>query len=243
MYRIRISLPKRQYAHYRHLDLLHDALINAWSAAGAHIDQVLGLQAAPWTFAALGGRRGNEGWVHSLVVSTSDPALGRCLTQFDPAAVRQTRAITAETVNFSEAHMTPEPDPIPPEQGAIGVLLLSPLVISERNPGSRPRWQKHLQNFDVAAAINARLSRLAGRTVSLHIEPDSLYLRANPKHSVLVSLKRTPNGQHAFVIGMMAPLVLAGSEQDLQLAWYAGIGEKTRNGFGCLGLLARGVGR
>lgn len=97
--------------------------------------------------------------------------------------------------------------------------------------------------IDLAAAVNARLSRLAGRSVNLQVEPDSLYLRANPRHSVLVSLKRKPNGRHAFVIGMSAPLVLAGSEADLRLAWYAGIGEKTRNGFGCIGLLERGVGR
>jgi CRISPR-associated endoribonuclease Cas6 len=32
-------------------------------------------------------------------------------------------------------------------------------------------------------------------------------------------------------------MLLQGSEDDLRLAWYAGIGEKTRSGFGCLGLL------
>jgi CRISPR/Cas system endoribonuclease Cas6 (RAMP superfamily) len=42
---------------------------------------------------------------------------------------------------------------------------------------------------------------------------------------------------------MSALLVLAGSEEDLRLAWYAGIGEKTRLGFGCMGLAERGIGR
>lgn len=242
MHRIRISLPKRQYARYRHLDLLHDALINAWTAAGADAAQVLGMNAAPWTFATLGGHRGNEGWVHSLVVSTADPALAGILARFDPADIRQTRAVTAETVDFSAAEITPEPNPVPPVEGILGVLCLSPLVISKRHNGQRV-WHRQLGAVDLSTAVNTRLSRLAGRPVQLHVEPDLLYLRANPKHSVLVSLKRMRDGRHAFVIGMSAPLVLAGTEQDLQLAWYAGIGEKTRNGFGCLGLLERGVGR
>ena len=42
---------------------------------------------------------------------------------------------------------------------------------------------------------------------------------------------------------MQAPLLLEGSEEDLRFAWYAGLGEKTRNGFGCLGLIEQGVGR
>jgi CRISPR/Cas system endoribonuclease Cas6 (RAMP superfamily) len=79
--------------------------------------------------------------------------------------------------------------------------------------------------------------------VKLNIQADSLYLRANPSHSVLVATKGSPQGRASFVIGMQAPLVMSGSEQDLRLAWYAGIGEKNRNGFGCLGLLEHGVGR
>ncbi len=51
------------------------------------------------------------------------------------------------------------------------------------------------------------------------------------------------SGKTVFVIGMNAPLVLSGSEEDLRFAWYTGIGEKTRNGFGCIGLAEQGVGR
>lgn len=51
------------------------------------------------------------------------------------------------------------------------------------------------------------------------------------------------NGQSAFVIGMQAPLVVAGHRDDVLLAWYTGLGEKTRNGFGCIGLAEEGVGR
>ncbi|RKZ38602.1 MAG: CRISPR-associated protein Cas6, partial [Gammaproteobacteria bacterium] len=87
------------------------------------------------------------------------------------------------------------------------------------------------------------LSRLAGREIKLQVQPDSLYIRINPDHSVLVPMKLMRNGKTVFVIGMNAPLVLSGSEEDLRFAWYTGIGEKTRNGFGCIGLAEQGVGR
>ena len=242
MHRIRLRLPEGQTASYSYQDILHDALINAWMAAGASIEQVLGTQARPWTFAALGWRRSNQGLAHSLVVATPDAALARFLRCFDPACVRYARASTAELVDFGRAELIPEPDPIPPQWGALGVLMLSPLAISDADSRERKRWHHHLDKVDLSPALSRRLAKLAGRSVQLQIQADPLYLRANPRHDVLVKLKQTPKGP-AFVIGMKAPLVLAGSEEDLRLAWYAGLGEKTRNGFGCIGLLEQGVRR
>jgi len=241
-HRIRLRLPKGQAISYDYQDILHDALINAWLAAGAPIEQVLGAQARPWTFAAIGWRKSNQGRVHSLVVATPDATLARFLRQLDPTHVRYARASTAELVDFGPAEMIPEPDPIPPQRGALGVLLLSPLAVSDHGSGERKRWHNRLDGLDLSPLLSRRLSKLAGRPVRLKIQADPLYLRANPRHDVLVKLKQTPQGP-AFVIGMKAPLVLAGSEEDLRLAWYAGLGEKTRNGFGCIGLLERGIRR
>lgn len=242
MYRLRISLPKGQTARYRHLDLLHDALINAWTTAGAPAEQVLGIGARPWNFAALGWHRGDRNEVHTLVVSTPDPDLATRLSTLESGQIRQARASTAEQVDFSAARISPEPDPIPPGEGVLSLLLLAPLAVSIRAKGEK-RWHTDLTQIDLAAVINHRLSQLAGRPVTLQAQADTLYLRANPVHATRVYIKQLPDGRRVFVMGMRAPLVLAGTEDDLRLAWYAGIGEKTRNGFGCLGLLERGVGR
>jgi len=242
MYRLRISLPKGQTARYRHLDLLHDALINAWTTVGAPAEQVLGASARPWNFAALGWHRGDWNEVHTLVVSTPDPDLATRLHTLEPGHIRQARASTAELVDFSAARMTPEPDPIPPGEGILSLLMLAPLAVSIRAKGEK-RWHTDLTRLDLAAVINHRLSQLAGRSVALQAQADTLYLRANPVHATRVYIKQLPDGRRVFVMGMRAPLVLAGTEDDLRLAWYAGIGEKTRNGFGCLGLLEQGVGR
>jgi CRISPR-associated endoribonuclease Cas6 len=243
MLRIRVSLPKQNLVHYRHLDLLHDALINAWTAAGATIKQVYGASAFPWNFAALGKTGHIDKIVHTLIVSTPAPTLTKYLRDFKPQDIHYARASTIEVVDFAEAKITLEDDPICPQQNALGVLLLSPLAIRDNTVAGSKRWHKHLGQFDLSAAINHRLSRLAERDIQLQVHPDSLYVRWNPDHAVLVPVKEMPNGKKAFVIGMSAPLVLQGSDVDLRFAWYAGLGEKTRNGFGCIGLAEEGVGR
>lgn len=246
MLRIRIQLPKNMPAqHYTHLDLIHDALIHAWIAAGAENHDVIGESAKPWTFAPLGWHRGHQGIAHSLVVSTASPELARVLSRLDPAKVVK-RRLDEHSVNFANATMRLEPDPLMPGQRQLGCLLLSPLVLQDKCRGdNKKRWHTNLAELQATLSerLNRRLSCIAGRTVSLRVIPDGLYLRANPKHSVLVNLKAYNDGRKSFVLGMQAPLLLEGAEDDLRLAWYAGIGEKTRSGFGCLGLAEQGVGR
>lgn len=245
---LRISLrlpnshPPQTYSHY---DLLHDALINAWIVAGAKSEDVLGHHAKPWSFAALGWHRGHQGLVHSLVVTTADSGLARILSRFQAADIVQ-RRWNNEAINFAAAQMRLEPDPILPQQTQLACLMLSPLVLHDENHTSKSkRWHNNLNDLsaNLSQMINRKLSFLVEREVQLNIYPDSLYLRVNPQHSVLVNLKTFPDGRKSFVIGMQAPLLLEGSEEDLRLAWYAGIGEKTRSGFGCLGLVEQGVGR
>lgn len=246
MLRIRLQLPKTEpLQQYDHHDLIHDALINAWLAAGADNSEVIGHKAKPWTFAPLGWHRGHTGVAHGLVISTADIGLARVLSRLDPSQVVK-RRWDAASINFTSARVQIEPDPVLPQQNRLACLMLSPLVMrDESHTGKGKRWHKDLNTLgdNLSRVINRKLSFLAGRDVQLNIFPDSLYLRANPQHSVLVNLKTFKDGRKSFVIGMQAPLLLEGSEEDLRLAWYAGIGEKTRSGFGCLGLLEQGMGR
>lgn len=246
MLRIRLQLPKSEpLQQYDHLDLIHDALINAWIAAGANNSEVIGHQAKPWTFAPLGWHRGHIGVTHGLVISTADARLAHILSRLDPAQVFK-RRWDAASINFAAASVRIEPDPILPQQTQLGCLMLSPLVLHDENhTGKSKRWHQNLSDLgaNLSLIINRKLSFMAGRDVQLRISPDPLYLRANSQHSVLVNLKASKDGRKSFVIGMQAPLLLEGNEDDLRLAWYAGIGEKTRSGLGCLGLLEQGVGR
>jgi len=242
MLRIRIQLPTRQTQSYSHYDLIHDALINAWLKTGASAEHVIGHKAALWNFAALGHHQNNRGFVHSLIVSTSDAELALSLSKMQAEHIQKTRQHSQEKISFANAKISLEADPIPPHEGIMSLLMLSPLAIRNKTHAKK-HWYSNLNDVALSDAINYRLSKLAQRPIDLMAQVDMLYLRANPKHSVYVNLKHYANGQRDFVIGMQAPLILAGCEADLRFAWYTGLGEKTRNGFGCIGLLENGVGR
>ena len=242
MLRLKLHLPQPLAAqNYTHQDLIHDAIIHALDQAGVNSEDMVGRYAKPWTFAALGWHQAHQGFVRSLIISSADPNIARALTRLQPEQIVQ-RRWNGETINFSGAIKSLEFDPIFPNQTRLDCLLLSPLVLQDyTQTGSKKYWHKDLRSLPLSEIISRKLSKQAGRDIQLQVTPDSLYLRANPEHSVLVNLKQHQNGSKSFVIGMQAPLILEGAEDDLRFAWYAGIGEKTRNGFGCLGLAEQGV--
>lgn len=244
MKRIRITQPKNQSLTYQYKDILHDALVNGWIAAGAKPEEVVGSRARPWHFGALGWRRRKENAVHTLIVGTADQHLSKILTNIQPGNIKQVRALTEEAVDFSAANIEDDPAPVIRGQKHLGALMLSPLVVSiPLSSRNGRKWQTCLTDFDASAAVSTRLTRIMGRKVNIQVLPDTLYLRSRPRHDVLVRLKKLANGKEVFVLGMKMPLVLEANEEDLALAWYAGIGEKNRNGFGCIGSVDRGVGR
>ena len=100
MLKTRLTLPKQQLVHYRYFDILHDALVNAWVAAGISAEEVTGMNARPWNFAPLGKHQGSDNTVHSLIVSTSDTILAKYLAQFNPQDIHYARTSTDEGVDF-----------------------------------------------------------------------------------------------------------------------------------------------
>ncbi len=244
MYRVRVQLPLKLSLQYRYLDILHDALINAWTTAGAPVDWVMGRYARAWTFAPLGTHRKDMNQVHTLVVSTADVELGRILRTLEPAMIAASRAQTGEVVDFRSATILPDFDPIVSGTRSLGVLMLSPLAISHKLGNDGRRWHTDVRETDLSSAISSRLSRLAGRPIRLTVTPDSFYVRMRPRHSSAIWVKQSHStGRPILVVGMRVPLVLAGEPEDLRWAYYAGVGEQTRMGFGCVGSIEQGVGR
>lgn len=133
MHRLRLHLPSGRWATYRHLDLVHDALVNALIAAGAQPEQVIGAQALPWTFAPLGFHHHHEGKVHTLVVSTPSSALAPILAALDPGTLRYARTMTGELFDFTAATVDIAAPPMLTAQAVLGVLTLSPIAITNRS--------------------------------------------------------------------------------------------------------------
>ena len=234
-----MKAPRGSYVRVRYLDSLHAALINGWTACGARGADVVGHDAGNWSFGAVGLATANGFLLKSLVVGAEGGPLESVLPNLSPETIRKT-SVNGDQVNLNSWDRVHDDLPAVGQPGesataTLGVIMLSPLAISVR--GRKGRWHDDLSSAgpDLQNAVNFRLSRLTGRKVRLTIEPDRLYLRANPKHSTLVRTRSVPGAKPAFVIGMLCPLCISGRLEDLRSAWALGIGEKNRYGFGCIG--------
>ena len=163
------------------------------------------------------------------------------LHRLAPETVRK-ESVNGDIVDLATWDPTTEELPVacdPGDTATLPAIMLSPLALSVR--GQKSRWHDDLVQVgpNLEQAISYRLSRLTGRDVRLGVEPDRLYLRANPQHSTLVRTRSVKGGKPAFVVGTMCPLFISGRIEDLRSAWALGIGEKNRYGFGCIGFAGR----
>ena len=233
--RVNFSAPEGTFATFRFLDSLHGALINAWTTAGVPNHSVIGWSSENWSFGAVGKATRNGFKLRSVVVGAEgklEPALS--LLKADSL---YKRSMNGDVVNLKHWRRSYESFPIIGQSEKTHVLsatMISPLVLSVR--GEKGRWHQNYSEVgsQLQEAVNCRLTRLTGRTTELLLEPDRLYLRANPRHSHLVHTRAVRGSRDVFVIGMTFPMIIRGSLEDLRSAWNLGIGEKNRYGFGCI---------
>jgi CRISPR-associated endoribonuclease Cas6 len=245
MFRIRVRSRKGRHVTYANADVLKDAAFNMLEAAGCPAELLVGPRARHWGAAAICPRKVSPGSpvrrVSEILISTTDPDIAACLTRADPDQMRKTQPATGETVDMREGLIVQDLDPVAPGSSFIDAIALSPIVVSRRDPDDRAangRFHGDVRGCDLSAAVNSRLSRLAGRTVALKVAPDDFYLSTRPNgHAVRVDVKNV-GGKPGVVVGLVFPFVLCGTPDDLRLAWYAGLGEKNRLGFGFFGLAA-----
>ena len=198
---------------------------------------MVGREAGNWSFGAVGTATPRGFVLKSVVVGAEGDQLEPILQNLIPEAVRK-RSTNGDVIDLTAWDATSEELPVVCEPGShatLPAIMLSPLALSVR--GQKGRWHDDLAKAGpvLEEAVNVRLSRLTGRNVRLKVEPDRLYLRANPRHSMAVRTRAVRGGKPAFVIGTMCPLTLSGRTEDLKSAWSLGIGEKNRYGFGCIG--------
>jgi CRISPR-associated endoribonuclease Cas6 len=149
--------------------------------------------------------------------------------------MRKIQPVTGETVDMAGASMVPDPDPVVDGlTDFIEAFALTPILASRISDRRAGRWHSDVRDFDISATVSARLSTIAGRPVQLFLEPDALYLSGRGTHATRVDL-RTNGSKPVVLVGLTFPFTLSGLPEDLRLAWYAGLGERTRSGFGFFG--------
>jgi CRISPR-associated endoribonuclease Cas6 len=245
MFRIRVRSPKGRSITYTNADVLKDAAFNMLRAAGCPAELLIGKQARHWGAGAVCPRKIASGApvrrTSEILVSTIDPGVAAYLVKADPGEMRKHQPATGENIDMSGAVIVQDLDPVTPGSSFIDAIALSPIVVSRRDrteQASAGRFYGDASTCDLSAAVNLRLSRIVGRQVALNVVPDDFYLSERPdSHAVRTDIKNI-NGKPGVVVGLVFPFVLCGSPDDLRLAWYAGLGEKNRLGFGFFGMAA-----
>jgi CRISPR-associated endoribonuclease Cas6 len=245
MIRIRLKPRDGRKIFYRNTDLIKDAAINMMLAAGAPASLLSGMEARHWSagavFAGKVGQDKMQRRATEVIVSTIDPDIAGFLMRSKAEDFRKVQPATSESIDLSGASITADLDPvIPGMTNFLECLCLTPICISRKGESAKRKWHDSVLDVDIGAAVNARLSRIAGRTVALGLTPDDEYIESHDRHSVLVSYKETPGPGGlcpALVSALSFPFLLYGSSDDLKLAWYAGLGERNRQGFGIIGTI------
>lgn len=229
MPRVRMDLPRP--LHVRYLDSVHAALVAGLRAAGLDGEQVVGRQAAPWTF-AISGRsfRGGAIRVSGVTLSTPDPRLSEAMMRLDGTAMRH-RSSNGDVVDMGGATLRSLALPLVPNQEQVAIGFASPFLLSERSDAKKA-YARSLAGRDLSAAFSAGLSRRLGREVRLRVEQDRLSALTEGAEPVLVRVRRT-GSRDLILPALSAVLTLNGPAADLRDAYLAGLGEKTRYGFGC----------
>jgi len=238
MLRLNINSGLEKVLKFKSLDLIHDGAVNMLKATGLTPEELVGHKALPWTvgpvFAKSVEKGAPEKQADRIVMTTCDPKIAEHLLHAKLSDFKATRYSTGEVLDLSKWSIDVDSPPVIDGQEAMAVVAGSPLVFRRKGNGPR-RWVVDVKDMDLSAAVNSRLSRLAGREVRLQVVPDERYISSKKSHAVYTRLK-AEQGVGSTVIGLSFPMIIYGPTEDLELAWYAGFGELTRMGFGILAL-------
>lgn len=174
---------------------------------------------------------GSQRWhrVQRLIVGSSDPAIAQALAEWASDDLWEPNAVPGAGLDLRHSTLSVDPSPVVGE--AISLYAVSPIRVVEGNPGQTilelgPAWEQ---------GLNRTMARRFGRPFHLHVIPDSWYVRA--RHGQIVARMAVKVRSDGYVVaypGLLLPFVLTGPREELDVAWYSGLGSSTAMGFGCV---------
>ena len=224
---------KRKPVSYRFFDSIHAALVAGLVEAGIDACELIGEAAQPWTFAAKGySRRGGDCSLAGVTISTASERVADALRALDPRAVRVASS-NGDRLDLSHGVLREMPDLLSTETRDAMFMFASPFVLPRKKEGlEKTRYLDCLEGVDVDAALRRGLERRAGRALDIAFDIDRLSLRADgiPR---IVRYRRMKNGRDQMMRAFSLPISVKGAPEAIRFAYFAGLGAKTRVGFGC----------
>jgi hypothetical protein len=195
-----------------------------------------GKHPARWGFGVVARRIKTQGprlyAIDAIHLGSSDPAIADAMARIEPNDLVLDKATPGWELDLRGAvvrHYSQLPDGLE----AINLYCVSPIRLTRR---LADRTQEDVTALapDLNALINRTMERRFGRPFRLQLLPDRLYLRGKRSISAGFAIKSDDQGRAIVKRGIVLPFTLAGPFEDLQHAWYAGLGRTTGLGFGML---------
>ena len=223
---------KKIRPRFRFLDTVNAALVSGLVEAGVASEKVVGREAGPWTFAVKGfSKRGGVTIMSGLTVSTPDSEIAHALAKLDPQATR-TKSSNGDELDFAGADIDVELRL--PHEGVseLAVAFGSPFAIMKPKTGrSKTCFHDDLTGVDLSAALRASVSARAGKELDLEFFVDPLTLAVNGRPRFVST--RFVRNRRILIPAFSMPLTMRGRPEDIRFTYFAGVGAKTRGGFGC----------
>ena len=230
--RIFIDL-RQQPLRYRYLDSVHAALIAGLVKAGVEPTKLIGERAEAWCFAAKGySSRQGDCMLVGVTISTASDEIGATLQKLSPVDMRVV-SDNGDSLDLSHGMLKPIPDRLSPSTESAMFLFASPFILTHKKTATeKTRFVGELEGVDIDAAMRRNLERRAGHSLDINFLIDRLSLRANRAPRV-VRYRRMKNGRDQMISAFSLPISVIGSPEAIRFAYFAGLGAKTRVGFGC----------
>lgn len=223
---------RRQPVPFRFMDSMNAALVAGLTSAGAAPEDLVGNGAAPWTFGVKGYTKpGGEMVATGVLLSTPSVTLASAFEKFDPRSA-VVRSGNGDTIDLGKGFKTPCRAAPGIDQDEVMLCFQSPVAIMQKKDArEKTAWVESLTDIDIDAALKRGLERRAGRSLDIVFAMDRLSRMTATRRKV--PIRRDRQGRSSFVIAFSAPIAVRGAPADLRFAYLAGLGAKTRAGFGC----------
>lgn len=149
-----------------------------------------------------------------------------------PRAVRVASS-NGDRIDLSHGLLHEMPERLTAETSDAMFMFASPFVLPQKKNGiEKTRYLDRLDGVDVDAALRRSLERRVGRPLDIAFGIDSLSLRADGGPRI-VRYRRMKNGRDQMISAFSLPVAVKGAPEAIRFAYFAGLGAKTRVGFGC----------
>lgn len=218
---------------YRYLDSVHAATVAGLAEAGVGSRSLVGESALNWCFAAKGyALKGGDCVLTGITISAASEEVAAALTAIDPRAMRVASS-NGDRLDLSHGRVRQIPDRLSPNAREATFMFASPFVIPQKKSGvEKTRYFARLDGVDIDSALRCGLERRAGRPLEIDFAIDRLSLRADGAPRI-VRYRRMNNGRDQMIDAFALPVCVRGAPEAMRFAYLAGLGAKTRVGFGC----------